>query len=100
MPKGYVIFTEAITDPAGMEAYGRAARSATSGSGATVLVVDGQPELLEGEWHGSQTVVMEFESTDAARAWYNSDAYQAAARLRQAAANTHAVILSGFEMPA
>jgi uncharacterized protein (DUF1330 family) len=99
MPKGYVIFTEAITDAAGMEAYGRAARAATAGSGATVLAVDGQPELLEGEWHGNQTVVMEFESTDAARAWYNSDAYQEAARLRQAAATTNAVILSGFEMP-
>ena len=37
-----------------------------------------------------------FESVDAARAWYNSDAYQAAAKLRQSAADCNAVIISGF----
>ena len=43
-----------------------------------------------------QTVVMEFESVEAAKAWYYSDAYQAAAKLRQAAANCNAVIIPGF----
>ncbi len=67
-------------------------------SGASVLVVDRRPEVLEGEWHGDQTVVLEFESVEAARAWYESPAYQEAVRLRHAAADTHAVILSGFEI--
>jgi uncharacterized protein (DUF1330 family) len=40
--------------------------------------------------------VLEFESVDAARAWYESDAYQNAAKLRQAAADCNAVIISGF----
>jgi uncharacterized protein (DUF1330 family) len=40
--------------------------------------------------------VLEFESVDAARAWYESDAYQEAAKLRQAAADCNAVIVSGF----
>jgi uncharacterized protein (DUF1330 family) len=46
-----------------------------------------------------QTVVLEFESVDAARACYESEAYQRAAKLRQAAADCNAVIPSGFEMP-
>ena len=99
MPKGYVIFTEAIKDPAGMAAYGRAARGAMTESGITVLAVDPKPEVLEGEWHGDQTVVLEFESVAAARTWYESAAYQAAKPLRQAAADTNVVIVSGFEVP-
>jgi uncharacterized protein (DUF1330 family) len=97
MPKGYVILTEAIKDPAGMDAYGRAAGPAmVQGS---ILAVDSQPEVLEGEWHGDRTVVLEFESVEAARAWYESPAYQKAKPLRLAAAECHAVIISGFEMP-
>ena len=66
MPKGYVILTEKITDPEGMKAYGRAA-SAAMGN-VTILAVDPKPEVLEGEWHGHQTVVLEFDCVEDARA--------------------------------
>ncbi|MEB3061843.1 DUF1330 domain-containing protein [[Mycobacterium] zoologicum] len=95
-PKGYVILTEAINDPAGMAAYGKAAGPTMASGGATILAVETKPELLEGDWHGSQTVVLEFESVQAARAWYFSEGYQNAAKLRQSAADCNAVILSGF----
>lgn len=97
-PKGYVILTEAINDPSGMLAYGKAAQPTMASGGAKILAVETKPELLEGDWHGSQTVVLEFESVDAARAWYFSEGYQQAAKLRQAAADCNAVILSGFQM--
>jgi uncharacterized protein (DUF1330 family) len=92
-PKGYVILTEAIKDPEGMKAYAQAAGAAMGG--VNILAVDTAPKVVEGD----QTVVLEFESVDAARAWYESDAYQKAAKLRQAAADCNAVILSGFQMP-
>ena len=95
MPKGYMIFTETIHDREAMKAYSEAAAKA-SGGGPKPLAVDQQPEVLEGEWPATQTVVLEFESVDAAKAWYQSDAYQAAIPLRQAAADTDVVILSGF----
>jgi uncharacterized protein (DUF1330 family) len=63
--KGYVILTEAIKDPEGMKAYGQAARTAMGG--ATILAV-GAPKVIEGGWHGDQTVLLEFESVEAARA--------------------------------
>ncbi|OBG57733.1 hypothetical protein A9X03_17665 [Mycobacterium sp. E1715] len=94
MAKGYVILTEAIKDPEGMKAYAQAAGSAMAG--ATILAVDAAPQVIEGSWHGDQTVVLEFESVDAARAWYESEGYQKAAKLRQEAADCNAVILSGF----
>lgn len=99
MPKGYVIFTEAITDQAAIDAYGRAAAASLVQGGASVLAADPRPEVLEGAWHGDQTVILEFESVEAARAWYESAAYEKAKPLRQAAATTNAVIVSGFEMP-
>ena len=99
MPKGYVILTEAIRDRAGMDAYGQAARPSMSGHAVSVIAVDRAPQVLEGEWHGDQTVMLEFESVEAARDWYTSAAYQAAAPLRRAAADCNAVIISGFEPP-
>jgi uncharacterized protein (DUF1330 family) len=92
--KGYVILTEAVKDPEGMKAYGQAAGAAMGG--VNVLAVDTAPKVVEGSWHGNQTVVLEFESVDAARAWYESEAYQKAAKLRQAAADCNVVTLSGF----
>ena len=94
MAKGYVILTEAIKDREGMKAYAQAA-GPTMG-GANVLAVDAAPKVVEGTWHGDQTVVLEFESVDAARAWYESEAYQKAAKLRQAAADCNVVIVAGF----
>jgi len=98
MPKGYVILTESIKDPQGMVAYGRAAAPTMASGGGAILAVDTAPQAIEGEWHGDQTVVLEFESVQPAKDWYFSPAYQNAKALRQAAADCNAVILSGFEM--
>ena len=94
MPKGYIIITEDVKDTAGMAEYGKLASKAMANS--TLLSFDQKPEVLEGEWHGSQTVVLEFDSVEAAREWYYSDAYQQAVKLRQAAADCNGVIVSGL----
>jgi uncharacterized protein (DUF1330 family) len=92
--KGYVIITEDIKDAAGMAEYGKLASQTMST--AKVLAFGPAAETLEGEWHGTQTVLLEFESVEAANEWYHSDEYQAAAKLRQAAADCNGVIVSGF----
>ena len=97
MPKGYVIVTEAVKDPDGMRAYGRAAGPTIAQGGASVLAADPNPEVLEGEWHGNQTVVLEFESVEAARAWYESPAYQEILPLRTNNAEGTAVLVDGVD---
>jgi uncharacterized protein (DUF1330 family) len=92
--KGYVIITEDVKDPAGMAEYGKLAAKAMDG--ATLLAFAQNPTVVEGDWHGSQTVVLEFESVDAAKEWYYSDAYQEAAKIRQRAAECNGVIVSGL----
>jgi uncharacterized protein (DUF1330 family) len=99
MTKAYVILTEAIHDEDGMRAYEKASTPAIVESGARVLAVDASPEVLEGSWPGTRTVMLEFDSVDQASAWYDSPSYQAALPLRQGAAECNVVILAGFELP-
>jgi len=92
-----MVFNYTITNPEGYEAYPAAARSTLGSSGAEVLVADYQSEATEGS-PGNVTVVLRFESKDAARAWYESEAYQAAKPLRTSNTEGAAVLCDGFVM--
>jgi uncharacterized protein (DUF1330 family) len=100
MPKGYAIFTEKVNEPEAMGAYAQAALPTIFAAGGTIIVAGPPADVVEGEWHGDQTVIAEFDSVEAARDWYHSPAYQAVVNLRHAAAESNAVIIGGFEMPA
>lgn len=41
-----------------------------------------EPEILEGTWSGSWTVVIRFPNREAARGWYESAAYAPLKRAR------------------
>jgi uncharacterized protein (DUF1330 family) len=99
MPTGYVIFTEDIHDQAQIDAYAQQALPTILQAGGKILVVDDAPEQIEGSWHGKRTVILEFESVEAARNWYMSSEYQEIAPQRHAAADSNAAIVAGFEMP-
>jgi uncharacterized protein (DUF1330 family) len=94
----YVVFNYTVTDPEGYAAYPRAAGPTMGAFGAEVLVADYSSETLEGG-PGEVTVVLRFESREAARAWYDSADYQAAKPLRTGNTAGLAVICDGFVMP-
>ena len=94
-----MILTEEIHDRVGMDAYGAASTAPLLEHGGRVLVVDEDVDVLEGAWHGTRTVVVEFESVEKAREWYESPSYQAALPLRHAASQCNVVIAAGFELP-
>ena len=94
MAKAYILITEDVKDPDGMVEYSKLASQTMAR--ATLLAFDQKAEVIEGTWHGTQTVLLEFESEEAAKAWYYSDEYQAAVKLRQAAADCNGVILHGL----
>ncbi|MBX5485155.1 MAG: DUF1330 domain-containing protein [Mycolicibacterium hassiacum] len=94
MAKAYILITEDVKDPNGMAEYAK--RAGQTMAGVNILAFDPKPEVIEGSWHGTQTVLLEFESEEAAKKWYYSDEYQAAAKLRQAAADCNGVILHGM----
>jgi NAD(P)-dependent dehydrogenase (short-subunit alcohol dehydrogenase family)/uncharacterized protein (DUF1330 family) len=89
--------SEVIRDSVGMAAHGAATYDSLVEHGAKMLVVDADYEIREGTWKtGSRIAIMEFESLEVARRWYDSDAGQEAHRLRAAAAECDVIIASGF----
>ena len=67
--------------------------------GGKMLVADKAPLSLEGEWPEGRTVVIEFESAEQAKQWYDSDAYQSISEVRRAHSESTMAILHGFELP-
>ena len=95
----YIIFTEDVTNPEALQAYAAKAVPTVLQYGGVPRIASGASEVLEGEWHGHQTVMIEFESVEAAKAWYDSPEYQAVIGERHAAANSNAVIFEQFTLP-
>ena len=62
-----------------------------------VLSVDEDPEILEGHWPYTRTVLIEFPSNDDAMAWYRSDEYQRLAEHRFASSEANIVVVKGWE---
>lgn len=71
-----------------LEEYKRLAAPTLAAHGAKLVAVDDHAQTLEGAWPGARTIVLEFPSADAAKAWYGSAEYQAAADVRKRAATT------------
>ena len=64
-----------------------------------MLAVDEAPTVWEGQWSYTRTVLIEFPSAGAAKAWYNSPEYQQLATHRWAASNANIVLLEGVAVP-
>jgi uncharacterized protein (DUF1330 family) len=77
----YMVFNYVITNQDAYNAYPPAAMPSLRGAGAEVLVADYASETKEGS-PGHVTVVLRFESKDAALKWYDSAEYQAVRPLR------------------
>jgi uncharacterized protein (DUF1330 family) len=91
----YVITEVDVEDPQTYrEKYGPLATASVERHGGTFLARGGKTEVLEGEW-SDRIVVIEFESLDAARNWYHSDDYQAAAPIRHAASRGRMIVVEG-----
>ena len=55
----------------------------------------GKVDLLEGEPQPERIVVIEFSDTDTARRWYQSEEYQTALKIRQAASRGRVLLVDG-----
>ena len=95
MPKGYWIASVDIEDPEAYKGYVAAHTPVLQGFGAKFLIRGGQRQVVEGTAR-QKSVVIEFESYEAALACYNSAAYQTAAAMRQAVAVSDIVVIEGY----
>ena len=91
----YLIVNVDVKDPVRYQDYIRAVPPTLAQFGGRFIVRGGRAERLEGTIEPKRIVVLEFENADAARAWWNSEAYAAAKALRQATAETDLILVEG-----
>jgi len=91
----YLIVETDITDPEQYEQYKAASPAAIAAGGGRFLARGGELAVLEGDWHPSRLVLVEFPDLDAAKRFYESDEYRAAMKLREGAATLRMVAVDG-----
>jgi len=61
-----------------------------------LLAVSEEPNVMEGQWPCTRTVLIRFPSADEARRWYTSPQYQAIAQHRLRASTGNIVMVDEF----
>ena len=95
MAKGYLVANIRVHDKEKFAEFSGMAAPAIKKYGGTVLAKGPGAERLEGEVKGI-VMMVEFESIDAARTFYNSEEYQAAKAVREGCSETDLMIIEGL----
>jgi uncharacterized protein (DUF1330 family) len=91
----YVIVETDIEDAEQYDRYKAASPGAVAAGGGRLVARGGELAVLEGDWHPSRLVVLEFPNLEAAKRWYESETYQDAKKLREGAARLRMVAVEG-----
>jgi uncharacterized protein (DUF1330 family) len=95
--KAYAIAQVTINDLDGYQQYATAGHPEIFGKfSGKIVAVDQDAELIEGTWPFNLIVLVEFPSKERARAWYDSDEYQAIVGLRHRNATSTVAIFGGL----
>jgi uncharacterized protein (DUF1330 family) len=93
----YVIVETDIHDPEQYERYKAASPAAVAAGGGRFVVRGGELAVLEGDWHPSRLVILEFPDLESAERWYASEGYQETKKLRDGAARLNMVAVAGVD---
>jgi len=94
----YFIAQYTVKDPALYGEYQQGAGPTIAAHGGELVTFDAAAETIEGAPPGPQTVILKFEDTAAAKAWYESADYQAVVQKRLAATDGFAVISQSMNL--
>jgi uncharacterized protein (DUF1330 family) len=97
MPKGYFFVEVEIIDPAAYEAYRESVPDIIVAHGGKILVRGGDPQPLDGALPHCRRIIVEFDSPEAVKTFYHSDAYQAVQPIRLKASKGFVCLLTGTE---
>jgi uncharacterized protein (DUF1330 family) len=95
----YVIVETDVHDPEQYERYKAASPGAVQADDGRFVVRGGDLAVLEGDWHPSRLVSLEFADLEAAKRWYASPEYEEAKRLQEGAAKLRMVAVQGLDEP-
>ena len=96
MKKGYIIGQITITNAENYKAYASSTEQIIKKFGGKYLVRGGEQEIKEGNPSGNRNVVVEFESTERANAFYNSKEYAKIIDIRKDNSEGYFVIIEGY----
>jgi uncharacterized protein (DUF1330 family) len=88
----YFVAQYTVNDPAKYGEYAQGAGPTVAAHGGEVLSFDVSAETMEGTPPGPQTVIIKFDSAEAAKTWYNSPEYQAVVNIRLSCTDGFAVL--------
>jgi uncharacterized protein (DUF1330 family) len=91
----YIMADIQVTDPVAYDDYRPLAAASVARFGGRFIVRGGKIDLLEGEPQPERIVVIEFPDADTARRWYQSEEYQTALKIRQAASRGRVLLIEG-----
>ena len=91
----YLVAQVRIDDPETYQRYREAVPALVDRFGGRFLVRGGELEVLEGAWPLPRLVIIEFQSRDAARLFYESPEYQKILPLRQQASQGNVILVEG-----
>jgi uncharacterized protein (DUF1330 family) len=95
-PPGYVIAEVEVHDPPTMQKYGAKVPETLAPFNHHYVILSDKIQALEGEPPKGGIVMIDFDSVEKARAWYDSPAYAAIRPLRQSAAKSRIFIVEGL----
>jgi len=93
----YVMARIEVTDPERYREYAKATPGVLAKYGGRFLVRGGRVVTLEGPEEAARIAILEFASAKQAEAWYHSQDYQQAKRLRDGAAVVSLAVIEGYE---
>lgn len=91
-----LIVHSTVTKPELFQKYASAAEHSLELYGGEFLFGGNVNDVLEGSHNKSRAVIFRFASTEQARAWYNSEEYQAAKPLRDNTGDFDFLIVDSF----
>lgn len=92
---GIIIAEIEVQDREGYEEYRQRAARSLEAFGGTYVVRGGAAETLEGDWQPKRIVVLRFDSTERAKAWWSSRQYEEAKGIRHRTAATRMILVPG-----
>jgi uncharacterized protein (DUF1330 family) len=95
---GYLIARVHVTDWEHYRRYTQATPAAIEKYGGRFIVRGGETITLEGQPETGRLVIIEFPSLDQAKAFYHSEGYSRAKKLREGAATGQFLIVEGYAM--
>lgn len=96
MASAYFVLHNRIIDAEKMQEYIPKAIETLAPYKPEILVLDENSTVIEGTTSLPRTILIRFDSRDAAMAWYNSPEYRAVRPLRLDATEGFAMIVDGF----